>query len=61
MTNLELKRTEVELIRVAAVRAELEFKIVEREDEIERIKEHIQVQLKREEELKIKIKQAKGE
>lgn len=61
MTNLELKRTEVELIRVQAARAELEFKIVEREDEIARIKEHIQAQVKREEELKLKIKEAKGE
>ena len=60
MTNLELKRIEVELIRVAAARAELEFKIDERLDEIERIKEHIQAQVKREEELKLKIKEAKG-
>ena len=59
MTNLELKRTEVELIRVQAARAELEFKIIEREDEIERIRENIQAQLKREEELKIKINDAK--
>jgi hypothetical protein len=59
MTNLELKRTEVELIRVAAARAELEFKIIEREDEIERIRENIQAQLKREEELRIKISDAK--
>lgn len=60
MTNLELKRIEVELIRVAAARAELEFKIEERLDEIERIKEHIQAQVKREEELKLKIKEVKG-
>lgn len=59
MTNLELKRTEVELIRVQAARAELEFKIIEREDEIERIRENIQAQLKREEELRIKISDAK--
>jgi len=59
MTNLELKRTEVELIRVQAARAELEFKIIEREDEIERIRENIKIQLKREEELKIKIKEVK--
>ena len=61
MNSLELKRIEVELIRVQAARAELEFKIEERLDEIERIKEHIKAQIKREEELTIKIREAKGE
>jgi len=60
MNNLEFKRMEVELIRVQAARAELEFKIVEREHDIARIKEHIQIQLDKEEELKAKLKEAKG-
>ena len=60
MNDLELKRMEVELIRVQAARAELEFKIVEREHDIMRIKEHIKIQLDKEEELKQKLKEAKG-
>jgi hypothetical protein len=60
MNDLELKRMEVELIRVQAARAELEFKIIEREHDIMRIKEHIKVQLDKEEELKNRLKDAKG-
>lgn len=60
MTELELKRKELELIKVAAARAELEFKILEKQDEVLRIKDHIQAQLKREAELKDEIKKAKG-
>ena len=60
MNDLELKRMEVELIRVQAARAELEFKIVEAEHNIARIKEHIKIQLDKEEELKNKLKVAKG-
>jgi C4-dicarboxylate-specific signal transduction histidine kinase len=59
--NLELKRMEVELIRVQAARAELEFRIIEREHDIMRIKEHIKVQLDKEEELKNKLKEALGD
>lgn len=54
--SLETKRKELELIKVAAARAELEFKILEKYDEIERIKAHIQVQLNREAELASEIK-----
>lgn len=54
--SLETKRKELELIKVAAARAELEFKILEKEDEIERVKAHILVQLKREAELKQELK-----
>lgn len=53
--SLELKRQHLELIKVRAARAELEFKIEEKLDEIERIKAHIQTQLKREEELVAKL------
>lgn len=56
MQNLEYKRKELELVKVSAARAELEFKILEKEDEILRIKQHIQAQLKREEELKVELK-----
>lgn len=57
MTDLELKRLNMELLKVQAARAELEFKIVEREDEIRRLYEHIAIQLKREAELKIKLEE----
>ena len=53
--TLEQKRTKLELLRVSAARAEMEFKIEERLSEIERIKEHIEIQLKREAELKEQI------
>lgn len=52
MTDLEIKRKELELVKVAAARAELEFKILEKLDEIERIKHNIDAQIKREVELK---------
>lgn len=48
---LEMKRKEVEIIRIKASSAELEFKIMERMDEIERIKENIKLQKARVEEL----------
>lgn len=59
MSSLEKKRKELELVKVAAGRAELEFKILEKEDEIKRIQQHIQVQFKREQELKEEIKKSK--
>ena len=49
---LEKKKIEVEYMRVKTSRMELELKIAEREDEIRRLKEHIEIQLKREQELK---------
>jgi len=58
MTNLELKRMKLELTKVAAARAELEFRVDERLDEINRIKDHIKVQLGKEAELQAKIAEA---
>jgi len=55
MSPLELKRMKLELIKVAAARSELEFRCDERLDEIERLKEHIKVQLDKEAELQAKI------
>lgn len=54
--NIEIKRKELELIKVSASRAELEFKVLEKEDEINRIKQHIKIQLNRENELKEELK-----
>lgn len=57
--SLELKRKELELVKVAAARAEMEFKILEKQEEIERIKTNIQAQIKREAELKEEISKNK--
>lgn len=54
--SLELKKLKVELLRVSAAKAELELRIEERLDEIERIKEHIKISEDKEQELKEKIK-----
>lgn len=54
--SLELKKLKVELLRVSAAKAELELRIEERLDEIERIKEHIKISEAKEVELKEKIK-----
>lgn len=59
MSPLETKRKELELVKVAAARAELEFRILERQDEIERIKQNIEIQLKKEADLKEEIKASK--
>ena len=58
MSGLELKRTKLELVKVAAARAELEFKVEERLEDIARIKDHIRIQLEKEAELKAKIEEA---
>lgn len=50
--SLDKKRKQLELMRVQTARYELEFKIEERLEEIERLKDHVQVQIKREQELK---------
>lgn len=52
---LEKKKMEVEWMRVKTARMELELKIAEREDEIKKLKEHIEIQTKKEQELKQKL------
>ena len=49
--DLEKKRKEVELAKIRAARTELEFKIMEREEEIGRMREHMGLHDKREKEL----------
>lgn len=51
MTDMELKRKRLELSRVRLARQELEFKIEERLDEVNRLKEHIKIQIDKEQEL----------
>lgn len=52
MTPIEKKKLELELLKVGAAKAELEFKIMEREEDIGRIKSHIKIQDDKIEELK---------
>ena len=55
--SLEKKKIELELMRVRTARMELDMRIEERKEEIERLAEHIIVQEKREEELQAKLKE----
>jgi len=52
MSPIDKKRKELELIKVSASRAEMEFRIFEKEEEIQRLKDNIEIQLKKEAELK---------
>lgn len=58
---LDIKKVEVELLKVQAARNELECKILEREEDISRIRDHINTQLKKEKELEDKLIILKGE
>lgn len=58
---LDIKRVEVELMRVSSARFELELKVMERLEDIERLKDHIRVQLEKEAELNKKIEGLKTE
>lgn len=51
MSELELKKKKFELARVRLGREELELKILEREDEINKLKDAIKIQLEKELEL----------
>jgi hypothetical protein len=53
--DLSKKKLEVELLRVQSARADLELRVLEREEEIERIKQNIELQVKKELELKEKL------
>lgn len=57
MNALEIKKLKVELLRVNAAKAELELKIEERLEEIERLKEHIKVSENKVKEIEDKINQ----
>lgn len=61
MQQIEIKRMKLELLKVAAARAELEFRIEERLDEINRIKDHVKIQLDKEAELSQRIAAAEAE
>lgn len=59
MSPIEMKKLKVELIRVQAARMELELRVDERLDEIQRLKENIDAQIKREIELEARITENK--
>lgn len=54
--NLDDKKKKLELSRVKLAREEMEFRIEERLDEIEKLREHIKVQVAREAELEKDVK-----
>lgn len=58
MTSLDLKRKKVELLRVSAAKAELELRVHERLEEIERIQEHVKISEAKELELTNEIAEA---
>lgn len=53
---LELKKKEVELMKVDCAKAEMEMRIYEAEENIQRLRDNIKIQEKRIEELKTEIK-----
>ena len=59
MNPLELKRKKVELLRVSAAKAELELRIHERMEEVERLQEHIKISEAKEVELAKEIEENK--
>lgn len=61
MSPLDLKRKKTELLRVSAAKADLDLRIHERLDEIERLKEHIAISEAKEIELAQQIKDAEQE
>jgi hypothetical protein len=56
LNSLDTKKLQVELLRVSASKAELELRVEERLEEIERLKEHIKISELKEIELKEKLK-----
>lgn len=57
--SLELRRKQLELMRVEMARKELEFKIEERMEEIKRVQDNIKIQIDKEAELKKEIEELK--
>lgn len=59
--NLEVKKKELELSKVDCAKQEMEFKILEREADIARLRENIENQNRRINEIKEEIKELQGE
>lgn len=58
---LDIKRKEVELLRVSAAKAELELRIHERMEDVQRMQEHIAISEAKELELAQQIRDMKQE
>lgn len=58
MSGLELKKTKLELIKVSAAKADIEFRIDELLDQVERLRAHVKVQEDKEAELRARIEEA---
>ena len=59
--SLDLKRKEVELMRVRMAHQEMELRIAERMEEVERLNANIKIQLQSESKLLEEIAKLKGE
>jgi hypothetical protein len=57
--SLELKRKEIELIRVNVARQELELKVEEKMEDIQKLKEMIKAQIDAEDKIKVEIEKLK--
>ena len=57
--SLEGKKLKAELMRVQSARAEMEYTVALREDEVNRLKDHIKIQDSKEVELMDKIQNLK--
>ena len=58
--SIEIKRKKLELARVQMAKSELEFKVEERIEEINKFKEHVKVQSEKEKELLEEIETLEG-
>jgi hypothetical protein len=59
--SLDIKRKEMELARVRVARQEMELRIMERQEEIDRLDKNIEIQNQSELKLTNEIKTLKGE
>jgi len=59
MNPLELKKLQVEYKKVNAAREDLELRILEAEENIKRLEDHVKIQKAKEDELSEKINQLK--
>lgn len=57
MSELEKKKKKLELSKVRVAREEMEFRIMERMDEVKRMEEAILKQMEREKELELELAQ----
>ena len=56
MTPLEIKKLQVELMRVQSAKSDMELRIMERQEEIQRLEDNIKIQLAKEEEIQSQLK-----